>query len=219
MAGPRLQRAKNGVWYIHWTEPGQRGQRGRSKRVSTGATSLDAAKSALAEWLTLEHKRDDVAASATVAELWAAYDTRHVEHVASPITLRQSWKNLEPHFGRLTVNQVTQQQVDAYVRLRIAGKIGRPSVPATCRRELTGLLSCFGWCAKPRQKIILPADVPLLELPPAGDPRDRWLTTDELKRLFDTAEALRQGERLSRGERFLWLGVETAARKQATSSS
>lgn len=31
----RLKRARNGKFYIHWTDPGPRGRRGRSRRVST----------------------------------------------------------------------------------------------------------------------------------------------------------------------------------------
>jgi integrase len=57
-------------------------------------------------------------------------------------------------------------------------------------------------------------DVPVIELPPASAPRDRWLTDDEVAALFNAARARRDG-RLSRAERFLWLAYYTAARKGA----
>lgn len=216
MSVPELKKADSGIYYIHWTEPGAPGQRGRSKRVSTRTADLAAAKAFLGQWLLMERDGADDASTLTVAELWTAYDAKHVQKkVAAKETASYSWQNLKPHFGALRPSGITQDTVDSYVERRHVGKIGRPSGDSTIRRELGALLACLNWCAEPRRRIIGKGDVPALELPPAGQPRDRWLKQGEMQRLFDAAARLRRGVRLSRVERFLWLALETAARKEA----
>jgi integrase len=208
---PELRQSDSGVFYIHWTD----GR--RSKRVSTRTRNLDAAKAFLGSWLLMEREAPaNAAATLTVADLWSVYNERHVKrNVLSPDTLRWSWKNLEPHFGHLSIAAVTPEVVEDYERKRIAGKIGRK---AMSRRELDALRACFNWSADPakhRKPIIAAADLPVFELPEASAPRDRWLKTEEIQRLLNAAATMRQGSRLSRGERFLWIALETAARKQA----
>ena len=146
-----------------------------------------------------------------MADVWAVYIDRNGE----TDTARFSWKNLQPHFGQLLIGQVTQERVDAYVAARGAGRIGRPSKPATCRRELAMLVAALNVFAKPPVSLIGQDEVPQLVLPADSEPRDRWLTIEEMQRLFKAAAKTRKGGRLSRGERFLWLALETAARKQA----
>lgn len=212
MSIPELQKADNGVWYVHWTE-----QR-RSKRVSTRTRDVAAAKAFLAQWLLMERAAPSRAdgSALTVADLWALYSAKHVEvHAMAAETADYSWRNLEPYFGGLTLAGVTSDVVEGYVAKRAAGKIGRPSKTSTVRRELNALRACMNWCASPKRRIVAAADVPAFDLPPDGPPRDRWLRHDEVQRLLDAAAARRQGERLSRGERFLWLALETAARKEA----
>lgn len=89
--------------------------------------------------------------------------------------------------------------------------------PLVIRRELGALVACFNWCADPKRKLIPADSVPHIELPDHGEPADRWLTTHEVRKLFDAASNMRRTEkqRLSRCERFLWLALETAARKEA----
>lgn len=206
----QLEKHDNGVYYIHWTE----GR--RSKRVSTRATSLDAAKAFLAQWLLMEREQPAEGASFTVADLWKLYYQKHVEkNVASVDTADFSWKNLEPHFGELTLAAIDQDCVEAYEKKRATGKIGRKSTSGTVRRELITLRACFNWCAEPKRKIIDPKTLPAFDLPADGAPRDRWLKLDEIQRLLTAAVETRRGKRLSRVERFLWLALETAARKEA----
>jgi len=201
MSAPRLQKSENGRWYVHWTE----GR--RSKRVSTGAESLDEAKAFLAQWLILDREAP-APDTATVADLWAAYDLRHVETLASPETARHSWSNLRVHFGGMLPATINQDSVDAYVAKRRAGKIGRVAKSGTVRRELAALRACLGWCVE-RNSL---AAVPNFKLPADSAPRDRWLREAEVKRLLDAA---RSDGRMSRVERFLWLALYTAGRKTA----
>lgn len=155
----------------------------------------------------------------TVDDLWSVYEKKHIRVRVADGGDRHdaAWKNLQPHFGHLTPQQVTEDVVAKYGEKRRTGALGRKSRESTVRTELLYLIACFNWCASPKRKppILARADVPHIELPPPPAPRDRWLTTDEIGRLLQSAEALRQGERLSRGERFLWLALETASRKTA----
>jgi integrase len=205
MSIPRLVRADNGFYYAVWTE-----QR-RSRRESMGCKEAAPAQARFAQWLLLRGQDRKAVVEHTVAELWAAYCEHH--EVAAVETRKFSWKNLEPHFGALRVSDVTPDRTRTYERLRTTGKIGRPSKPATIRRELNALLGCLGWAAG--QRIIAKADVPELDLPQASEPRDRWLSLTEMQKLLNAAAARRRGPKLATIEIFLWLALETAARKGA----
>lgn len=210
MSIPELKPGENGFYYVHWTE----GR--RSKRVSTRTKDMDAAKAFYGQWLLMEKSAPAGGAEFTVSDLWVVYKAKHIDvKVASKETLETAWKNLDASFGRLHMSEITQDVVDNYVEKRGLGKIGRPSKPSTARRELSALLACLNWCAAPKRKLIAPALVPQFDLPAAGEPRERWLRAEEVERLLAAAAVLRRGVKLSRGERFLWLALETAARKQA----
>lgn len=202
MPAPYLKRAPNGVYNIHETDAS-----GRNKRRSTGTRDLAEAKAVFGEWLLIQNGPEAVR-DATVAELWASYEKRHARKLASSPTVDYSWKNLKPHFGELTARTITQVAVESYVELRASGKIGHPSGPSTCRRELAQLVACANF-----NKVAINID-----LPPAGAPRDRWLRTEEIRRLMAAARAMRPDTapgQLCRAERFLWLALETAGRRSA----
>lgn len=193
---PRLERADSGVYYIHWTE----GR--RSKRVSTRSRTLATAQAFFAEWLTLEQQAETKAGPAVTCEdAWSLYpkgtDPRN----------RQVWDALRPVFGDRPVMSVSQDDISRYVTLREG--VGRAR--ATIWLELTKLFA--SWRAAHEKGAL--AAVPRLKNIESPSPRDRWLRREELAALFKAAEELRGGLRLSRAERFLWLGLETAARRQA----
>lgn len=207
-----LRQHDNGTYYIHWTEDR------RSKRASTGETEAVAAQIFLGEWLKGEaQNKSDVAPAYLVSELWDLYYERHVEK--NNVDIRSSdtcWNNLKVHFGALTLPEVTADKVDDYIVLRQEGEVGTcEAAPSTIRGELSRLKACFHWCADPKRKIIGVADVPLFDLPPPSDARDRWLRTPEIQTLMASAADRRVGDRLSRVERFLWLALHTAARLMA----
>lgn len=208
----------NGRFYAIWSE------NRRSKRKSMGTSDRAAAEARFAQWLLFGGHKGQVAEETktglTVAEFWKVYAEKHIQDpkkVAAPETIEFCWQNLKPHFGQLLLTQVSDA-VEGYEAKRLAGKIGRPSKPSTVRKELGALRACFGWHADPKRgknRLLDAKDIPLISLPEEGEPRDRWLRMDEIQRLLKAAAALRRGDRLSRGERFLWLALETAARKQA----
>lgn len=216
MPSPILDRADNGYFYAFWSE----GK--RSRRKSMGCKERDVAEKRFAQWILIGGHRDDLPEDArcalTVDQLWTVYWTKHVDkEAAAPAGIGYAWNNLKPHFGDLTLDQISQETVDVYEAKRKAGKIGRPSKAATVRKELVALRACFNYCAEPRHRprMVEKADLPAFDLPQESEPRDRWLSTEEIKLLLASAAKMRTGDKLSRGERFLWLALETAARKQA----
>lgn len=217
-----LKQHDNGVFYVHWSE----GR--RSKRHSTGQKEETAAQIYLGEWLKGEAAdAGETPHDYTVAELWDLYFERHVERNTMPGDVGGAlWKNLKPHFGHLTLPEVTRPNkdgvtpIDAYVELRTTGKIGRfGAAPATIRGELARLLAAFRWCANPKvhnnRPIIKPTDVPIFALPPDSPPRDRWLRTEQVAALMNEAAKMRVGGVLQPIEVFLWLALQTTARMGA----
>lgn len=214
-SAPYLKRHDNGIFYVHWTE-------GRvGKRISTGAKEMAAAKAFFGSWLLME--RNDLASnqgerggSLTVADVWSVYDKKHLSiGVVNRYTADLAWKLLEPEFGASKVSEVSQMSVDGYVQKRTSGRLGRPVKPQTAARELSFLIAALNFAADKKQAIVAPALINKVDLPAGGPPRDRWLKRDEIQRLLDAAGRMRRGARLSRGERFLWLALETAARQEA----
>lgn len=209
MSAPRLKRdANTGIQYVHWTDGA------RSKRVSTGERDEDKAQIFLANWMLVKHSAPaELADEFFVRDLWTVYCQKHA--VAGAETRDWIWKNLKEHFADLKLSQIDDACVDAYVAHREAGRIGRPSQSPTIRRELVALRACINWCAHRKRKLIRPEQAPIFDLPPDGEPRDRWLRTEEIQKVMRAATERRTGTRLSRAERFLWIALETAARKQA----
>lgn len=214
MSIPKLETAENGRYYAYWSE----GKRSRRKSMGTADSSV--ATSRFAQWLMIRNATPETGSQAfTVADLWAVYDKKHVETVASPSTIRYAWKILKPHFGHLMLSDITTDVVEQYVKTRTEGSGGRRAAkPSTVRRELAALIAGINWCADPRKikpPMILKADIPIIALPPDSEPRDRWLRTHEIDALFEAAAKTRTDSRMSRVERFLWLALETTKRLEA----
>lgn len=188
----------------------------RSKRKSMGTPDRAVAEARFGQWLTIGGHRNATAEGEqpklTIAELWDVYDKGHIQkNAAAKDTARYSWANLRPHFGALTPDAIDEGVVDDYEGARTEGTIGRPSVSATIRRELAALIACLNWHAdeaRGKKRLLSAKDVPHVRLPADSDPRDRWLTSDEIKALFGV-------EMTERLRVFLMLALETAARKRA----
>lgn len=210
MSTPTLKKAENGVFYARWSK------NGRSLRKSMATKDQAEAQTRFGRWL-LTDAVVDATPTATIGQLWSVYREKHVERTAAPESVDYCWRNLEPVFGNIFPSEVTQNGVDAYVAARIDGDIGRPSKSSTVRKELATLRAGLNWCASAARRPILLAqsDVPVFELPEDAEPRSRWLTMAEMQKLLKAAVDLRKEDRLSRGERFLWIALETGARKQA----
>lgn len=144
-----------------------------------------------------------------IQSLFDAYVVEHVQRrVVAADRIGYAWQNLEPHFGALAPEGVTQAEVDAYVdeRLKVAQE-------GTVRREVSLLLTVLRHAARTRR---IPMDaVPHIILPAMSPPRRRFLEAGEHERLLELAAAGRQGGRLARVERFVWIALETGARKSS----
>ena len=218
MPTPILRTADNGTWYAFWSEDR------RSRRKSMGTKDHSVAEQRFAQWLLFGGHKGEIAEEGrialTVAELWSVYDEKHVQkETAAPASIEFAWKNLSVHFGDMRLDQIDQDVVDDYEEKRVEGEIGRIAKPSTVRKELVALRACFNWHASPergKKRLLDAKDVPAYSLPEESGPRDRWLTMAEIERVLKAASEMHPSEkRMSRGERFLWLALETAARKRA----
>lgn len=209
MPTPTLRPDASGQFYAHWSA------NRRSHRKSMRTTDRTVAEQRFATWLLT---RNDATPDAdlTVAECWSIYAAGHLNKIVTADTISAIWtRHLAPHFGAIGVSDLTQRHVDRYVALRTSGRLGRAAQPQTCRKELAVLIAVLNYVSSPRVKRLPASSVPKLVLPADAEPRDRWLNTDELQRLFAAARTLRPDARLSRGERFMWIALETAARLTA----
>lgn len=235
MPTPILTKTKSGAYEARWSDSR------RSRRKSMGTKERSLAEARFAQWLLVGGHRDKQMEGAaleeiqkaglTCDELWSTYDTLHIQkNVVGKYTQRNSWAKLKSAFGHLKPADISQADWVGYVEKRRAGQIGKqptrdgdPLIPgkdATIRRELSALRACLNWCASDERKLIAKIDVPTFELPEEGEPKDRWLRTGEIDAMLTAAREMREARRdechrYSRGERFLWLALHTAARKQA----
>jgi len=211
MPTPVLKPDSKGVYYAHWSEDR------RSQRKSMGTRERDEAETRFAHWLILRNNRPDGDATVySVADCWLVYSAKHLGKTVTAHGMTRTWElHLQPHFGALAVTEVTQTAVDAYEMKRTTGKLGRRVKPQTVRKELAQLVAMLNFCADPRRKMFSATVLEKWNLPPNGEARDRWLRMDEMQRLLSAAARMRRGDALSRGERFLWIALETAARKEA----
>ncbi|MCY0148352.1 site-specific integrase [Hoeflea sp. G2-23] len=211
-SAPYLKKAKNGKIYVHWTENRV------GKRISTGTSDLAEAKAFFGQWLLMEYAapEDTRGVGLTLADVWSVYEAKHVlPKLAGQYNAKLAWKQMQPHFGALPASGLSQVAIDNYLEKRISGKLGRKVKPQTVTKEVSYLVAAVRFCADQRRGLIDPSCIRKVTLPEAGEPRDRWLRTDEIQKLLDAAARLRRGDRLTRPERFLWLALETAGRKQA----
>lgn len=207
MSVPELYKEDHGYWYAKWSDAR------RSKRKSMGTQDRATAEQRFAQWLLMRHEAPADERSYTVADIWAVYEAKCPGGRTD--TARYSWKNLEIHFADIAPEMIDQDVIDAYVKARTSGRIGRKSQPSTCRREISTLVAALNFCTRKPNALIAAGDLQPITLPPDSDPRDRWLTMAEVQKLFDAAREMRRGDKLSRGERFVWIALETATRKQA----
>lgn len=209
---PYLKQHANGTWYIHWTENRV------GKRESTGLKDEAEARRTYAEWI-LDRESEHAetrGAHLTLADVWKHYFEKHVAvKSADTYGAELAWKQMKPYFGDLPATGLTQDAADDYVRRRTSGKLGRKVKPQTVAKELTYLRAAVAFCADPRRKVIAPECSHKLTLPEQGPRRDRWLRPNEVQQLLAGARSFYGDGRLGRGERFIWLALETAGREQA----
>jgi len=195
---PRIKRRPNGVFYVHWYDDDQKATR----RESLGTKDPAEARRRFAEWLAITEEAVNKDLTVTDA---LAYYTEHRSWRVEESKQRAEWLNipLDAVLGHLMVSDLTRAHGRTYARRREAK-------PGTIRRELGHLTSALNFCKDDG----LIDTVPKLDKPSAPPPRGRWLTVDEIDHLVKTAagERLRDG-RMTPAERYIWIGLETGARR------
>jgi len=207
---PYLKKHPNGNWYIHWTVSRV------GKRESTGTQDETQARVTFGQWLLDNGQEASAGIHLTLSDVWANYYKKHVlKRVANVYNADLAWKQMEPFFGSLPATGLTQDAVDEYVRRRTTGKLGRKVLPHTVTKELSYLVAAVRLAGDDRNRLIGPESVRRISLPEQAPARDRWLRPDEIERIKAAAVWYRRDGRMSRGERFIWIALETGARRQA----
>lgn len=186
----KLQRFRGG-WAISLYEGG--------KRVSRKALASSDAAGAAAEFTrivaTAERPVDP-----TIREAWTAYVA---DKAGRRIAQNMTWSATQvlPFFGEMKPADVTPKVCRSYTaRRRSSGKKN-----ATIRTELNQLRTALLWAAKHG----MISRAPEMELPPAGQPRERRLSRDE----FDTL--LAEAAATPHLRLYLLLAISTAGRNAA----
>lgn len=214
---PWLDREHNGVYYAFWYDK----QNGRSRRLSLGTRETVEAQRRFAAFL-IEHNdgdaaqaRDKAGQTLTVGMALDAYFAEHRErnrkldpHAPEIYAAR----NIEAFFGVMPVAGITEDLIHKYTDRRSDGTIGKPSTAGTHIRELTVLRAAINHAV--RRKRISATDAPAIIMPQKPEPRDRWLSHDELAALLAAAQGDGSG-RLPRIYRFVTMAYHTAARRSA----
>jgi len=181
----------NGRWYIVW--PGEQGTR----RISTGRKDEREARKHLNRFKARKLSGEKPE-SVTVAAVLDGYLKEREGKVRAHDTLKFACKALKKHLGDLDPAHLDDAQMEDYAdkRERAAG---------TIIREIVTLRAALRWAR--RKKWI--ASVPDLPMPVSTpQPKDRWLTKDEARKLI--ASCATPHVRL-----FILLGLKTAARTGA----
>ncbi|MBX3573181.1 MAG: site-specific integrase [Mesorhizobium sp.] len=114
----------------------------------------------------------------TVADLWAAY-ILDKQGRAVATTMQYTWKALEPRFGRIEGEDVSVADCRAYATER--RKHGRKD--GSIHTELGHLRSVLVWAQKQR----LISFAPHIERPTKPEPKDGYLTREEVASLMEAA--------------------------------
>ncbi|WP_369808717.1 tyrosine-type recombinase/integrase [Pararhodobacter sp. CCB-MM2] len=153
-----------------WDEDGKR----RRFRLSAD-TRKEAEREARDKILTIQAP----AAGMTVAQIWHAYKAEMGERRQAS-KLDQVGRNVLPELGHLSAEAVSPDDCRAYV----AGRREEGRKDATIRTEMGCLRAAVLWAE--RAKLIKKA--PAIEMPPAGQPRERYLSRDEFAALLAGAQ-------------------------------
>lgn len=209
-----------GCWYIVWFENGQ------IRKKSTGTRNRIEADQELTKHNVEKDQPIDIVSSTkrNIADVLAAYADEQAIHVASRATIGFNIKALIPFWGHRTVSDVRPVLCREYLKYRKgrAIKEGKTVSDATVSRELGVLAAAMRHDFK-QGRIAMP--IPVWK-PAPTNPKDRWLTRQEVVRLIKMARARRRQD-FKTGEMrthsfsrwhlpfFILMALYTAGRKEA----
>jgi integrase len=125
------------------------------------------------------------------------YASEHLPYTATAKNVSYHIEALDQWWGDKRLSDVTARTCRTYAKTK---------TPAAARRDLETLRAAIGYWH--REYGPLPS-VPVVILPDAPEPRDKWLTRQEADRL------LRAAERTEHLKRFILLGLHTGSRSNA----
>jgi len=163
------------VWCRTWFDPRTR----QTSRASLGTDDPEAARLALAEWVTMNGRRgQQEAGKAFLADVFVRYQQQHARHTrGANVQRRNLVLILERLPAGLAVAELTlEQQQRVVTRMRAEGYSA-----GTIKRAWGIAKAAVGWAWRNGE---LDRPVPFLRLP-EGQGRERILTTEELARLWD----------------------------------
>jgi len=178
------RRPNSPLWCRTWFDATTR----QTCRASLGTSDFEAARLALAQWVTVNSRRSnqdprDVA----LAEVFARYYQRKGRlAVSAGVQRRNLYLALEMLPAGLLVSELTLDAQDSLARrLRAAQTPGGGEYQdGTVKRVLGTVKAAVNWAWKNGE---LERPVPFLSVPD-GEPRERVLTIEEFARLWDAAE-------------------------------
>jgi integrase len=197
---------RGGRFYVAWWADG------RGQRISTGSADIGAARRFLADFAAGFSTPEPPPAS-TIGQVLTGYLADRKAAVASYATLEAATKALRRHLGELSADALTKERASFYARQRRAEgyQVGPPDARrtkpvsnGTITRELVTLRAAYAWARGEGWTV----GNPVIPVPPAAPPRDRWLTPAEAGRLLSGCRAVHV--RL-----FVLLALHTAARAGA----
>ena len=139
-------------------------------RTGCAETERRQAEIQLAAYLGKKHKPES-GPDPLVADVLLAYATEHLPNTKAAGNAAYNISNLGERFGGLLLSAVTPAVCRDYARSR---------TPAGARRDLETLRAAIRYWAAEHGPI---GSTPSIVLPPKSEPRDRWLTRAEAKRL------------------------------------
>lgn len=207
--GPRLEQNEQGIFEVRWREDG------KPRSRSTGARTLQEAATFLFTWTEqAKLKLSTTSGKTKISNILDAYWEAWAQDTISAETTKSNIKLLKDALGFIDATELSALDIQTYCRKRRKGQIGiRPVGDGTIRRELTILTAAINHAIE--GKVLKRDDAPTIALPPQPPPRERYLELEEIEHLLRAAREMREGDRLSRLERFLALAIHTGARKEA----
>lgn len=180
-------------WHITWSENGE------AKRKSTGSKSKAEANAYLEDFL-IDKKLGGFDQKKTIGFLVNSYIDDRQSDIVAPETLRYRYKNILPYFGDLLYRHLSPDKCRHYCDIRR----NQNAADSTIRDEI-GLVATALNHALRNEDI---DKVPNTWRPPASEPRERYLTKQEARRLLIQCEAFHL-------RTFVLLALSTAARTGA----
>jgi integrase len=185
----RLGRLRGEFCAVHYDETGKR------HRHTLGTDNKIAAAAAVDKL----NAQDERKPGQTVQALWDAYrEEKKGRRIAE--SMITTWKALKGTFGGRDASTIGSETCRGYMSERRALR----RADGTIWTELNHLRIVLSWAAK-RNRL---SSVPYIDMPPKPQPRDRWLTREEVGSLKNcaTAEHIRL---------FIILAIATGGRKEA----